>query len=210
MKSSRRAFIFGLGIGGLTLTPPAKAALRCSPFDPRTGVQICESGIDGRVRGVEALQRNTQWCWAACISAVFDFHGVSVQQDRIVQATYGRAVNLPAIGPQIAAATSRTWRTDDGEAFTAQCEVLWDSQFNVGRPDAPAEAARELADDQPLIIGTGGHAMVLTAMTYAHDAYGRGQPMVAIVRDPWPGRGRRQLSPQEWYGTGFLAKVHVY
>ncbi|MBV8190396.1 MAG: hypothetical protein JO339_24350, partial [Alphaproteobacteria bacterium] len=72
-----------------------------------------------------------------------------------------------------------------------------------------AEAARELADDQPLIIGTGGHAMVLTALTYFRDVYGNGQPLSAVVRDPWPGRGRRELSRQEWYGTGFLAKVHA-
>lgn len=208
MPSSRRAFISGLGVGGLALAAPAGAALRCTPFSP-TGVQVCEAGIDSRVHVVQALQQSSQWCWAACISAIFAFHGYTVSQQRIVQATYGRSVNLPAHGPQIAAATSRTWQTDDGVTFNGRCEVLWDRQFFVGRPDAPAEAAHELADDQPLIIGTGGHAMVLTAMTYARDAYGRGQPQAAVVRDPWPGRGRRQLSPQEWYGTTFLAKVHA-
>lgn len=195
-------------MGILPVSLPVQAALRCTPFNPM-GVQTCEAGIDGRVRSVQALQQNSQWCWAACITAIFAFHGMQVSQQRIVRATYGRAVNLPAIGPQIAAASSRSWQTDDGEAFEAECEVLWDSQFFVGRPEAPAEAARELAQDQPLIIGTGGHAMVLTAMTYARDVHGRGQPVAAVVRDPWPGRGRRMLSPQEWYGTNFLAKVHV-
>jgi len=184
------------------------AALRCGPFDA-AGIQTCEAGIDSRVHAVQALQLGSQWCWAACISAIFAFHGMRVSQERIVDATYGRVVNLPAHGPQIAAVTSRTWQTDDNSTFEAACEVLWDTQYHVTRPDASVEAARELAGDQPLIIGTGGHAMVLTAMTYRRNAYGQGVPVIAVVRDPWPGRGRRPLSAEEWYGTSFLAKVHV-
>ena len=86
---------------------------------------------------------------------------------------------------------------------------MWDTHFFVARPDAAIEAARELADDNPLIVGATGHAMVLTAMTYARDVAGNGQPLSLTVRDPWPGRGRRQLSPQEWAGTSFLAKVII-
>jgi len=211
VSSGRRAVVAG-AIAMLTvaaLAPrSAKAALRCVPVDGY-GTQLCECGIDNRVRNVVANQQNSQWCWAASVSAVFAFHGFDVSQHRIVEATYGRVVNLPAHGPAIAAASSRAWTTDDGRRFSAYCDVLWDSQFHVGRPTAVADAANELAQDQPLIIGTGGHAMVLTAMTYLRDIDGRGQPRAAVVRDPWPGVGRRLLSAQEWYGTSFLARIRA-
>ena len=207
----RRAVISGaaaaLAASALPLRS-AQAAVRCVAVDT-FGTQLCEAGIDNRLHSVVASQQNSQWCWAACVSAIFAFHDFEVDQRRIVQATYGQAVNLPAHGPQIAAASSRDWTTDDGRRFTAYCDVLWDGQFHVGRPTAVADAANELAQDRPLIIGTGGHAMVLTAMTYLRDSYGRGQPRAAVVRDPWAGIGRRSLSTQEWYGTSFLARIRV-
>lgn len=211
VPSRRRAVVTGAAAAlalSISQSRRAQAAVRCVPVDT-FGTQLCEAGIDNLVRGVVASQQSSQWCWAACVSAIFAFHGFEVDQRLIVQATYGQAVNLPAHGPQIAAASSRDWTTDSGRRFSASCEVLWDSQFHVGRPTAVADAAQELAQDRPLIIGTGGHAMVLTAMTYLRDGYGRGQPRAAVVRDPWPGVGRRPLSTQEWYGTSFLARIRV-
>jgi len=177
-------------------------------MDPR-GVQVCEVGVDSVINPISALQDKTQWCWAATISSIFSFHGFPVDQERIVRATFGRVTNLPAIGPQIAAATSRRWTSEEGEKFEARCEVLLDQQFNVRNPGLLPIVAQELAHSRPLIIGTGGHAMVLSAMTYVRDVIGNGQPTNATVRDPWPGRGRRILHREEWYGTAFLAKVKV-
>jgi hypothetical protein len=214
MQADRRALILGgasLAIGGAAAwawTRPAHAALRCTPFDGR-GIQVCEVGLDQNLGAVQAQQQNSQWCWAACISAVFNFHGYPVDQGRIVAATYGQMVNLPAHGRQIAAATNRPWRDERGRPFTSRCEVLWDSGGYVARPDAAGEAARELAQGDPLIVGAAGHAMVLTAMSYARNAQGAGQPTQAIVRDPWPGRGRRALEPREWAQIVFLAKVDI-
>jgi hypothetical protein len=70
-------------------------------------------------------------------------------------------------------------------------------------------AAQDLAADMPLIIGTMGHAMVLSRLDYLVDQYGRGEVKWATVRDPWPGRGRRVLSPQEWYNISFAARIRV-
>jgi hypothetical protein len=214
MQFDRRAFILGgagiaLGAPAVWLsTRPAQSAMRCTPFDGR-GIQFCEVGLDQNLGAVTAQQEHSQWCWAACISAIFHYHGHPVDQARIVSATYGQLVNMPAHGRQIAAATSRPWLDDGGQQFVSQCEVLWDSGEFVARPDAAAQAAGELAQGAPLIIGAAGHAMVLTAMTYERNQTGAGQPTQAIVRDPWPGRGRRALLPQEWAQTVFLAKVHV-
>jgi hypothetical protein len=214
MHVDRRAFILGgaslaLGIPAAWLASrPAHAALRCTPFDGR-GIQMCEVGLDQNLGAVTAQQEHSQWCWAACISAIFNYHGHPVDQGRIVASTYGQVVNLPAHGRQIAIATSRPWQDDRGQPFESHCEVLWDSGEFVARPDAAGQAARELAQGDPLIIGAAGHAMVLTAMSYARNQMGNGQPTQAIVRDPWPGRGRRPLLPQEWAQVVFLAKVHV-
>jgi hypothetical protein len=70
-------------------------------------------------------------------------------------------------------------------------------------------AAQDLSANMPLIVGAMGHAMVLTALTYWRDVYGRGQVVDAVVRDPWPGRGRRSLTPQEWYSVNFLIRIRV-
>lgn len=212
MNDGRRSFIRGAAglaaaIAACT-TRPAQAVIRCTAYDAR-GLQLCEAGIDRNLGAVTAKQEHSQWCWAACISAIFAYHGYPLDQDRIVAATYGRAVNLPAHGRAIARATNRTWRADDGRSFTARCEVLWDTGAFVARPDAAGVAAQELASDFPLIIGALGHAMVLTAMSYVRDARGRGQPTAAIVRDPWPGRGRRPLTEAEWLQTRFLARMRV-
>lgn len=158
MQADRRALTLGwasLAIGGAATwawTRPAQAALRCTPFDGR-GIQVCEAGLDQNVGAVQAQQQNSQWCWAACISAIFSYHGYVVEQGRIVAATYGQLVNLPAHGRQIAAATNRPWQDSRGRAFSSHCEVLWDSGAFVVQPDAAGQAAQELAQGHPLIIG---------------------------------------------------------
>jgi len=70
--------------------------------------------------------------------------------------------------------------------------------------------ANDLAANQPLVIGTRGHAMVLTALQYRlADQWRPAQLSAATVRDPWPGRGRRSLSGVEWDGINFTAHVRV-
>lgn len=209
MGLGRRAILCNAaGLAAFAAAAPAHAAIRCTAFDAR-GIQFCEAGLDRNLGAVTAKQEHSQWCWAACISAIFAYHGFPVDQDRIVEATYGRRVNLPAHGRAIASATNRLWTDDGGRRFTSRCQVLWDTGAFVARPDAAAQAAQELAAGNPLIFGALGHAMVLTAMSFARDARGHGQPTQAIVRDPWPGRGRRALAAEEWMSAVFLARVRV-
>lgn len=188
----------------LAVPRSAHARLRCTPFDLR-GLQQCEAGIDSRIAGVTAAsvggQYLSQWCWAACIEMVFRYYGYRVSQVRIVRDTWGGIVNLPGYPGQILANLNRTWIDDRGRRFGVSGDV-----YSAN----PITAAGDLADDMPLIIGTTGHAMVLTSLTYVRDQLGNGEVTAAVVRDPWPGRGRRILSPQEWYGTNFLARIRVF
>jgi hypothetical protein len=132
---------------------------------------------------------------------VFRYYGFQVPQEQIVQQTWGGIVNLPAYPAHILANLNRPWVDLSGRRFSVSGDA-----FSAN----PITAAQDLAQDMPLIIGTMGHAMVLTALTYFVDQSGNGAVTEAIVRDPWPGRGRRVLVAQEWYGTNFLARIRVF
>lgn len=207
-KIGRRAVLSGLAttaIAGISST--ADAAITCTPFD-MNGVQMCDVGIT--VANNTASQENDQWCWAACIQAVFGFHGHGVSQGRIVDKIFGGHVNSTANGPQILTAVNGTWRDDRGAAFEAAGTVLMDANYGINSPHAVALAAQQLIQNNPLIVGSNGHAMVLTAMRYFADVYGRWQPGSFTVRDPWPlNPNRRMLSQSEVAGATFLAAIQV-
>lgn len=201
---NRRSLLAALGSFPAVLTSnQVHAALRCGPFVP-PGVQQCESGIDSSLANVAAAavggQHLNQWCWAACIEMVFAYYGHRVPQERIVRETWGRIVNLPGQPAQILRNLNRTWTDESGDSFSVSGDVYSANAIT---------AAQDLAQGMPLIIGTMGHAMVLTSLVYVRDPYGGGTVNAAIVRDPWPGRGRRTLSAQEWFNTRFLARIRV-
>jgi hypothetical protein len=208
---NRRTFFKKLARGSavgtaLLTTRNGLARMACGPFTP-FGVQACQVGIDSNLFTVEArdTQHQSEWCWAASIEMVFRYYGHNVPQERIVGETWGTIVNLPAMSPlQILHDLNRPWVDDDGGSFQV-------SGTSYGAN--PVTAAQDLAGDMPLIIGTMGHAMVLTGLAYNRDVYGRGVVTSAIVRDPWPHPGlpdgRRVLSAQEWFSTSFLARIRV-
>jgi hypothetical protein len=182
------------------------ARLACGQFTP-FGLQAREAGIESDLFTVKArdAQHASEWCWAASIEMVFRYYGHNVPQERIVQETWGSIVNLPATSPLVILRDlNRPWVDDDGDPFRVSA-----SSYGAN----PITAAQDLAADMPLIIGTMGHAMVLTGLAYNRDLYGRGAVTSAIVRDPrpYPGLrdGRRVLSTQEWFGTSFLARIRV-
>lgn len=181
------------------------AEVRCTPFGPM-GVQRCESGLPSELAAVfVAEQVNDQWCWAASIAMVFRHYGLTVPQEEIVSSVFGAPVNRPGTPMEILHALNREWTDPSG--------VRWRTE-GQGVQFGPAEAAQQLALGRPLIIGTMGHAMVLTSVIYDRTMDGRGNVVLATVRDPWPNprleRGRRTLSPQEWFGTMFLARIDVH
>lgn len=203
----RRKFIkigaTSVSVCALGLNAPASALLNCTQFNHQN-TQHCAAGIDSRLAYISAAsvggQHMNQWCWAACIEMVFRYYGLRVPQAAIVQQTWGGIVNLPGQPHQILANLNRQWRDSNGQ------------RFNVSGNSSSANhitAAQDLSNNMPLIIGTMGHAMVLTSLEYVRDQYGNGNVTAAVVRDPWPGRGRRVLSAQEWYNTSFLARIRV-
>ncbi len=205
---SRRNFVAGSLATFLATTSKAKAEVFCSGFDYR-GLQHCTAGLQlGPIK--TAQQKCPNWCWAACIEAIFGMHGYHVDQRTIVQKLFGSLVCAPAAGPQIINTINGKWKDIDGNIFTAYAEPLVDLYFGVNNPFAAANVARELAEGKPLINGAVGHATVLTAMSYLRDQWGNGIPTQLVVRDPWPGNiNKRLLTAQESSGTNFIAKVSV-
>jgi hypothetical protein len=214
MPLSRRELLLGT-TSALCLPELAWAGLACSQPDP-SGLSQCSTGIRSEVASVFAGetggQHMNQWCWAACIEMIFRYYGLLVKQERIVAETFGGIVNMPAQPGQILSALNRPWIDDRGVPFRAVSNNLLGVRTEPPS-DPVAIAAHQLAADAPLIIGTQGHAMVLSALTYMLAPDGRGQPIDAKVRDPWPNPqypgGLRSLSGQEFYGTTFLAWVAV-
>lgn len=201
---NRRTFLLSAFPSGAALLPlTSHALLSCGPFVP-PGVQQCEAGIDSSIAHVAAAavggQHLSQWCWAACIEMVFTYYGHTVPQERIVRETWGRIVNLPGQPGQILENLNRDWTDEDGNDFSVSGDA-----YSAN----PITAAQDLSQDMPLIIGTMGHAVVLTSLVYVRDGFGRGNVNAAIVRDPWPGRGRRVLTPQEWFNIKFAARIRV-
>lgn len=194
----------------ITLVGQGQAEVRCIDLmnPPR---RVCESGIPSNLIHITAInnpQFQPQWCWAACIAMVFRYYGHPVRQERIVAEAYGNLVNMPAQPWTMLTMLNRAWVDDNGKPFTC---------YSTPGSTNIVAAADDLAANMPLIIGTMGHAMVLTRLEYA--AYYQQTPWgpqlgpagitSATVRDPWPGKGRRELSGMEWANISFAVQIRV-
>jgi len=201
---NRRNYIKSLGgvvVAGI-MPPVLKGALQCGQPLPPWGVQQCVAGIpQERLNMVFAYQQATEWCWAACIQMVFGYWGHAITQQEIVRQTWGVIANMPAQPMDIIRDLNRGWKDRNGNEFGVEGDV-----FSANG----ATAAQDLGGEMPLIIGSMGHAMVLTAVSYNRAQNSEGQVTGAVVRDPWPGNGgRRQLSPIEAAAEMLLARIRV-
>lgn len=156
---------------------------------------------------VVARQRAPNWCWAACIQMVLNYHQVPVEQEEVVERIYGGEVDAPANLPQILHALNGWAVEEDGQ----QVRVMATS-FGL----TPQVVLRDLGERRPLIAGLvdgygNGHAVVLTAVYYVVDGYGQPHFTYAVVRDPWPNRPSRQTVPWGPFAQhlSFLVRVGV-
>jgi len=63
--------------------------------DGRSSVELCTTGVSS-ITFKQAFQQQNEWCWAACISMVFEYYKHAVDQERIVKETWGTVANMPA------------------------------------------------------------------------------------------------------------------
>jgi hypothetical protein len=156
-------------------------------------------------------QRADNWCWAACIQMVLNYHGLVVTQEEIVTQCFGGLYDRPGNPSDFAVGLDRwAYNTRGGVSRV---------YFN-DYPSSSAEVVKLLAAGWPVIIGmnTGqavGHAYVLTAIYYylSVDAFGNTivVPDKVVLRDPWPTNPSRQEYTWEYVAnnTSQVYKVWV-
>ncbi len=129
---------------------------------------------------------------------VFEAHGFSVSQQRVVAETMGMIINLPAGPYQMAASLNRVWTDDRGRKFSVQAQI-GGVMFQTMESD--------LADNSPLIIGTHGHAMVITSLNYTQAPFGKNYQVVTVA-DPATGTSK-PLDQRDLAMMTFLARISV-
>jgi hypothetical protein len=78
-----------------------------------------------------------EWCWAACISMIFNFYGHPVLQEEIVVGNFGSLICAPAgAGPGGASSTvtralTGTFKDDAGRLFTSQVIAAYDAANGI-------------------------------------------------------------------------------
>lgn len=196
--------ILGIILAG---TPNLWADLeQISPGEYMAGVSAEEFEFYAATE-VNGRQRQSNWCWAACVQMVLNFHGLFVTQEEVVQRIFGDRVNQPGQPRQILAALSG-WAPDARGRYSeifASPYVLRGSQI-----------VQDLAYKWPLIVGLanpegGGHALVLTAVIYRVDVMNEPIFEGVVLRDPWPDNESRQTMAWEEFRRRltFIARVSV-
>lgn len=150
-------------------------------------------------------QRQQNWCWAACIQMVLNYHGLYVTQEEIVEKVFGTQVDQPANASQILQALDG-WFPDYRGRFSEVYAQIYNG--------AGAEIVLDLAYKWPLIVGLDagviGHAYVLTAVFYRVDANNNPVFDKVVVRDPWPGSASRQEMTWAEFQSRLLFMCRVY
>lgn len=152
-------------------------------------------------------QRMQNWCWAACVQMVLNYHGLYVKQEDIVARVFGGAVDRPA-GPKEILYALQGWAPDSrGRTSSVEAD---------NRNLDPASVVQDLEYRWPLIVGLSGagntgHAYVLTAVYYK---VLQGSPPIilrVVLRDPYPTKSSRlEMNMDEFIQRcTFATRVHV-
>jgi Peptidase_C39 like family len=136
---------------------------------------------------VAAPQKGSQWCWAASLQMIFNYYGVAVTQEQIVDWTYGAdpysgyLPDWPASLQTITDNLNHQHVDNNNRSYTVQASVT------LGVPSTNY-LVQELSQHRPVLVSyvtspESAHAVVLTGCSYQPTING---PLVEtlIVRDP--------------------------
>jgi hypothetical protein len=184
--------------GGLPAfsTPPAGSSYLIAqnqyvPASPSPLIVLVAADTSAKLNATLGLAGkqppNSMWCWVACLTGVFRYFGLDIDQAPIVTSLYGAPYNVAApTSHVIDRLTMVALVGKDGKVFVLRADHLV-----VNGQIGWAAAIRYLAADVPLLIGVNpplggdtGHEMVLTAIQYAIWPNGTVQILDCIVRDP--------------------------
>ncbi len=145
-------------------------------------------------------QRSMNWCWAACIQMVLNYHEIPVAQELIVQRTVGRLDDVPA-DPKMMFKALNGWEVD---VHGVHVQVSSNTYSTSAK-----EITAFVTTNKPLIVGLRengvgiGHAYVLIGMFYDTIPDGLGDvtymPQSVLLINPWPkGESMVDLSWEEF------------
>ena len=154
---------------------------------------------------VSGRQRQANWCWAAVIQMVLNWHDVYITQEEVVQRIYADQRDAPATLEQVITALHLTAPDARGRY----------SSVYASHTPTVQEIIDDLAYRWPLIVGlTGdpiGHAYVVTGVYYHVDE--NSQPVIdsVVLRDPLPtSPSRQEMSWDEFLSRAmWLIRVRV-
>ena len=176
--------------------------------------EALEAGIEtSRMNYSYSEQHSSQWCWAASIQMVMDFYGIELDQEGIVQRTYGcdpygRLPNWAGSFQAITANLNGMMVDKNGQPYVTAAIMCTDARV------IPQLIVGELSKGQPVILGYSsgpgsGHAVVCTGCSY----YGYGPNLTItriIVRDPYPTlENRRSLGRRVYRGVDLGYKIQA-
>lgn len=154
-------------------------------------------------------QRKSNWCWAAAIQMVLNYHGIFVSQERFVQQKFGSLADRPANGLEILRSLNgRFW-----SIFASRTRVnAWEVDMTLD-----TKFIDLLSQEQPLIVGlhgsnteAAGHAYVVTGVEYTLEPSGRGVIVHNLtLRDPWPANPSEQVISWEEFRRRFIFGVGI-
>jgi hypothetical protein len=152
-------------------------------------------------------QRQANWCWAASIQMVLNYHGLYVAQEQIVQRIYGGQVDQPGTPNQILYALSG-WAPDTRGRYSS----IYANPYTY----SGSQIVQDLANRWPLIVGLKnpdggvGHAVVVTAVYYSIDQFNNPIFHGVVIRDPWPGNLSRQELSWNEFQSRVMFMTHIY
>ncbi len=153
-------------------------------------------------------QKMENWCWAACIQMVLNYHGLYVDQKDVVSRVFGGAVDRPANGQQIMQALTG-WAPDS----RGRRSKIYADDYNLD----PTTVINDLDLKWPLIVGLSGargaakgHAYVMTAVYFSKGP--NGVPIIhrVVLRDPFPGYPSRIELDAGEFGQRLQFATRVY
>lgn len=158
-------------------------------------------------------QKMENWCWAACIETVLNFHGVNISQEQVVNYIYGDLIDRPGNIQQILGALNG-WKMN---IYGRPAFVHSEPMYLVN------DVTNHLTNKRPIIVGLSnpgvsiGHAYVLTAIYFTTDMYNNTVPLKVVLRDPYPhylkdGMYRSPRTEMSWheFNTRFMLAVKTW
>lgn len=179
--------------------PTAEASRKtfCGP-DKKRKQNVCTVRLLGKVEFFKARSADAGQCWLACLQMAGKFHGFDVPPVNIVKELYDS--KLPKAPWEDLSVNTKTVHDAKGKPV----------QFTVEKLQVrAAEAAELLSENQPILIGSMGHPVLLTSMTYTGDLLGGMTLIDATVLDPAPGKGTRVVSSPDWINVSFATRISV-